>query len=193
MRDEQDYYCATCRHVTAGSEAKKLHVKLVDESIVTVTDKYEPSLKLDFAVLKLDRTRLQVYTGVRNKYGKFVPGQVFMPDEFTLNPETPVYKWGSTTTLTLGLYKETFEILEHTDDSYPWIIIANDDYTNNVSFAEGGDSGSLVCFTGQDSEVALCLVIGAYSDPGTFACCRIADGLSLIKKEIPDINHLFYD
>ncbi|CAC5386663.1 unnamed protein product [Mytilus coruscus] len=196
LRDEKDCYCATCRHVTAGSDANKLHVKLLDGSIITATDKYEPSSKLDFAVLKLDITCLSgytCYTGVRNKYEKLVPGRVFMTDEFTLNPKTPVYKWGSTTTLTLGLYKETYEILERTEDSYPWIIIANDNNRNNVSFAESGDSGSLVCFTGRDSEVALCLVIGSYSDPGTFACCRIADGLSLIKKEISDINHLFHD
>lgn len=193
LKSKEDYYAATCRHVTVGCDAHDLLVELLDGSNITVTEKYEPSLELDFAVIKLHETPLPVKTGVRNMDKEFVRGRVFMSDEFTMNPETPLYKWGSNTSLTFGLYKETYEKIEHTEDSYPWIIIADDVVRNskkNVKFAEAGDSGSLVCFTGQDSEVALCLVIGAYSDPGTFACCRIADGLSLIKKEIPDINHL---
>lgn len=192
LKDNHHYYSATCRHVTAGCNANNLHVKLLDGTIIKASEKYEPSLNLDFAVIKLHETPLPVCTGVRNKYDEFVRGQVFMSDEFTLNPETPVYKWGSKTSLTFGQYKETYEKIEHIEDSYPWIIIKNDvDEKENRDFAESGDSGSLVCFSEDGYEVAACLVIGSYSDPGTFACCMISDGLSLIKTAIPDINHLF--
>lgn len=191
LKDSQNNtYCATCRHVTLGCEANQLHVRLSDESIKNASSKFEPSENIDISFLKLDRLTGDIpsYTGVRNRNGLFVPGQVFMLDEFTLNPETQVFKWGSTSNLTTGLYKETFERLKDTEESYPWIIIKNEAHG---SFARKGDSGSLVCFTERDNEVAAFLFNGAYSDPDTFACCRIADGLALIQKQIPDINHLF--
>ncbi|CAG2213351.1 unnamed protein product [Mytilus edulis] len=172
-------------------EANELHVKLLDGSINRAVAKYQPSDTIDFAILKLETTSgsLPICTGLRNRNDEFVPGQVFMEDEFTLNPETEVYKWGSTTNLTTGIYKETYEKIEHRDESYPSIVIRNDP---NGSFCEPGDSGSLVCFTGYNSEVAACLLIGQDDKcRGTFPGHRIADGISLIKKERPKINHLF--
>lgn len=185
-------YCATCRHVTLGCDARKLDVRLLDGSISTAIDKYEPSERLDFAFLKLETTpgSFPVCTGLRNRNNEFVQGQVFLKDEFTLHPHTPVYKWGSTTNLTTGLYKETYEELEEdTEDSYPLITITND---VKGSFGKPGDSGALVCFTGPNSEVAAGLLMGLNQDlPGTFSSCRIADGLSFIENEIPNVNHLF--
>lgn len=101
-------------------------------------------------------------------------GNVFTGDEFTLNPGTQVFKWGSTSNLTTGVYKQTIERLKDTEESFPWIIIKNE---GNEVFARKGDSGSLVCFTERNVEFAAFLVVGAYSDPGTYAYRRITDGL----------------
>lgn len=190
LKDRSYEYCATCRHVTLGCEANHLQVKLSDGSIKKAIDKYEPSPNLDISFLRLDQSdgNISHCIGIRNKNDRYVPGYVFTFDEFTLNPGTQVFKWGSTSNLTTGVYKQTIERLKDAEESFPWIIIKNE--ANGV-FARKGDSGSLVCFTEGNVECAAFLLVGAYSDPGTYACCRIIDGLTLIQKIISGITHLF--
>lgn len=190
LKASQKFFGTTCEHVTRNLRPDQARILLHCGQLVSSEDIKIPSESLDFSVIQINQETLDVslHGGIKNKNGDYYPGKLLERDTITLPPGKAVYKWGAASKLTTGRYIGTFE-----DTEMPYVLhkIENDD--SSEQFAFPGDSGSLVCFT-QENEVAAFMVMGEFQlkdseEPSCILCIRVADGLYLTEKIIPNIKH----
>lgn len=139
--------------------------------------------------MKLQKTKVAFFKGIRNDSNSFISGEMLQKDMIP-NDDSTVYKWGATTGLTVGKYKGLLCTRKGTNgyyDSETFIIDGESE-----QFSSGGDSGSLVCikpdsviFTKHMAAFILTGEIEKYDDTdikNMHACYRVGEPLSEMKK-----------
>lgn len=197
--DGAEQYCATCRHVVEACLGTSNIVSPRHDSNLIIIDTqigrfetnqiFTPSLSIDFSAVRLLRTDIQISSSLRNRLGNSVNGELFDRDRMLLPANTEIYKWGVTTNLTTGTLKE---VTERGDYSYGITV------DSTSCFAEKGDSGSLICYSGGGSEIAVFILTERMVDKKKpeysgerrqqFNVYRLADMMFLCKSNLPGLK-----
>lgn len=184
LTDGNHNYCATCKHVftvclgqisTPTHDCSDFIVHTQEENVKT--DKiYTPSKDLDFSAIRLVENNVKICSGLINKEGNLVDGTLLSHDMRLVPYEQIFYKWGAKT----GLTKGTFKGINEEENKSSVIEIEN--ICRKSNFAERGDSGSLICFSDNQFELAAFILTGCVEDnPNVILGYRLSDALKSCK------------
>lgn len=191
LRNGTHQYSATCKHVVDNClrDISDFGIEVNSENIVIrnrfhqqfrTVSVYSPSVAFDFSVIKLGEN-ISISTGIRNQSDVLVSGNILHRDSITLPQDYLVYKWGTSSRLTVGRYKGRREEVP----GHPKFIIQS---TGSSPFAVEGDSGSLICFNKDKSETAAFVLCGYDKLRGEYICLSLIDALKSCEQQLPHIN-----
>lgn len=188
LTDGNHNYCATCNHVfteLVGSQPIPIDIPIHDCNNFSIhtqlghvkIDKiYTPSEDLDFSAIKLAENDVKICSGLRNEKGNLVDGTLLSRDMRLVPLEQKLYKWGAKTGLTNGTFKGISELEKK------YLVIEIENTCRSSNFAEGGDSGSLICFNDNQFEFAAFILKGCIKEkPNMIVCYRLTDALKKCK------------
>ncbi|CAC5394944.1 unnamed protein product [Mytilus coruscus] len=183
--EEHQYYCATCKHVTEGSD--NLYIQS-DNGHTLPLDSIYKSQDVDFALLKLRTQNISCSHGIRYGENEFLPGEL-LENGLTPSFNDIVYKWGATTAQTFGKYQGVICRRRQEQGYYDIETFIIEGLDNQ--FSREGDSGSLVCIQPDGvvfkSHMAAFILIGELGNydgvdySNTHACYRVSVPLMEMK------------
>lgn len=125
---------------------------------------------------------IPISSRLRKRDGTLDDGGLFGRDMLVLRDDVPLYKWGASSSLTKGKFIGRSDM----NGQPPLLFIQS---VPSDVFAIGGDSGSLVCYSINENEIAAIIWTGRLeSDEDLFVGYKIKDSLESCKTISSDIR-----